>query len=105
MQKTEFIEKVVDNCINYPDETAVIDVGIGRHITYRELYHQSGKVYNYLHSKNIGKEDVVMITLPRGAMPIVALFGVWRAGAAVIMLETDYPEKKKEYIKEENQCK
>ncbi|MBP9996009.1 MAG: non-ribosomal peptide synthetase, partial [Lachnospiraceae bacterium] len=77
----------------------------GRHITYRELYHQSGKVYNYLHSKNIGKEDVVMITLPRGAMPIVALFGVWRAGAAVIMLETDYPEKKKEYIKHNANCK
>ena len=105
MQKTEFIEKVVDNCINYPDETAVIDVGTGNQITYRELYHLSGRIYNYLHSKNIGKEDVVMITLPRGAMPIVALLGVWRAGAAVIMLETDYPEKKKEYIKHNANCK
>ena len=105
MQKAAFIEKVVDNCANYPDETAVIDVGTGRHITYKELYHLSGKVYHYLHNKNIGKEDVVMITLPRGGMPIVALLGVWRAGAAFTMLETDYPEKKKEYIRKNANCK
>lgn len=100
MQKTTFIEKIIDNCQNHPDETAMIDIGSGKRITYRELYHLSGKVYNYLQNKSIGKEDVVMITLPRGVMPIIALFGVWRAGAAVIMLETDYPEKKKEYIKQ-----
>lgn len=105
MQKTEFIEKVVDNCINYPDETAVIDVGTGNQITYRELYHLSGKVYHYLQNKSICKEDVVMITLPRGAMPIVALLGVWRAGAAVIMLDDDYPEAKREYIKQNAKCK
>lgn len=105
MQQTAYIEKVVDNCINYPDDTAIIDTGTGKHITYGELYHLSGKVYNYLHKNDIGKEDVVMITLPRGAMPIVALFGVWRAGAAFVMLENDYPEKKKEYIKQNANCK
>lgn len=104
MQQTAYIEKVVDNCINYPDDTAIIDTGTGKHITYGELYHLSGKVYSYLHKNDIGKEDVVMITLPRGAMPIVALFGVWRAGAAFVMLENDYPEKKKEYIKQNANC-
>lgn len=103
--KTTFIEKVVDNCINYPNEIAIIDIGIGKHITYRELNHLSGKVYSYLHNKNIGKEDVVMIVLPRGVMPIIVLLGVWRAGATAIMLETDYPEKKREYIKNNAKCK
>lgn len=103
--KQTFIEKIVDNCINYPDETAAIDSQNGEHLTYGELFHLSGKVYNYLHRNNIGKEDVVMITLPRGIMPIVALFGVWRAGAAVVLLENDYPEAKKEYIRKNAKSK
>ena len=105
MYKTTFIEKVIDNCTNHPEETAVIDVRTGGHITYGELYHLSGKIYNYLRKNSIGREDVVMITLPRGTMPIVALLGVWRAGAALIMLETDYPEKKKEFVRQNANCK
>ncbi len=105
MHKLSFIEKLIDNCSNYSDEIAVIDVRTGGHITYGKLYHLSGRIYNYLHKNNIGKEDVVMITLPRGTMPLVALLGVWRAGAAFIMLENDYPENKKEFIKQNAECK
>lgn len=104
MQKTAFIKTVMEKCMNIPKETAVFDVRTGGRISYGELHNLSGRVYRYLRDRHIGRESVVMITLPRGTMPIVALLGVWRAGAAFVLLETDYPEQKKEYVRQNADC-
>ena len=100
-----FTDIFIENCTAHPDETAVIDIKTNAHITYGEMYHLSGKVYSYLKENGIGRESVVMITLPRGTMPIVAMLGVWRAGAAFVMLEPDYPEKKKEFVRQNAECR
>ena len=51
-------------------------------ITYAQLDEMSGRVYAYLKANGIGKEDFVLIDLPRGVLPVVAMIGVWKAGAA-----------------------
>ncbi|MDO4219226.1 MAG: non-ribosomal peptide synthetase [Synergistaceae bacterium] len=105
MEEFSLIKKFAENCTAYPNHTAIIDVAKDTSLTYHELDVASGKVYRYLTERGIGKEDVVMILLPRGAKPFVTLVGVWKAGAAYVMLETNYPEKKREFIKRDANCK
>ncbi|MDO4219229.1 MAG: non-ribosomal peptide synthetase [Synergistaceae bacterium] len=105
MEEFSLIKKFAENCTAYPNHTAIIDVATDTSMTYHELDDASGKVYRYLTERGIGKEDVVMILLPRSAKPFVAVVGVWKAGAAYVMLEADYPKEKIEFIKHDANCK
>ena len=63
-------------------------------VSYEQLRNISGRVYAYLKARNIGKEDFVLLKLPRGVQPIIAMIGVWRAGAAFVLVEdTLAPER------------
>ena len=105
MEKYSLIKKINENCAAHPDDIAIIDVKTDTQVSYHELDVMSGKVFRYLDEHGIGREDVVMILLPRGAKPFAAVVGVWKAGAAYVMLETDYPEEKREFIKRDANCK
>jgi acyl-CoA synthetase (AMP-forming)/AMP-acid ligase II len=80
-----FIEKLKKNCAAFPDSTALILAESGESMTYAELWEYSGRVYSFLKHESIGKEDIVMIALPRGISPVIALIGIWRAGAAAVI--------------------
>ena len=99
-----FIEKLEKNCAAHPDDAALISADTGKSMTYAELWERSGRVYRFLRQKSIGKENAVMITLPRGTDPVVTLIGIWRAGAAAVMLEADYPPERTEYIRRDADC-
>lgn len=75
-------------------------------ISYDQLRVLSGRVYAFLKERNIGKEDFVLIRLPRGVQPIIAMIGVWRAGAALVIVEEDTlaPERI-DYIYKDCNCK
>ena len=105
MEEFSLVEKFSENCTTHPNHTAIIDVATDSSMSYHELGDASGKVYRYLTERGIGKEDVVMILLPRGAKPFVAVVGVWKAGAAYVMLEANYPAEKREFIKRDANCK
>ena len=105
MENFNLIKRFSENCSAHSDDTAIIDVRTDTSMSYHELDVASGKVYRYLTEHGIGREDVVMIFLPRGARPFITIVGVWKAGAAYVMLETDYPAEKLEFIKHDTNCK
>ena len=70
-----------------PNSAILFDDTHSKGITYAQLDDFTGRVYAYLKQKGIGKEDFVLINLPRGIMPIVAMLGVWKAGAAWALVE------------------
>ena len=74
-------------------------------LTYAEVEEQSSKVYGYLKNKGIGKEDFVLINLPRGNQPIIAIVGIWRAGAAFALVEDSYAPDRIAYIRQDCNCK
>lgn len=88
-----------------PKRIALVDNGGASRITYEQMDYLSGKVYAYLKSKGIGKEDFVAICLPRSSQPIIALIGIWKAGAAFVMLEENYAPERTAYIIENCGCK
>lgn len=97
----EIMEK---NASEYKDKVILADDSI-KDITYGQFYELTGRVYVYLKSKNIGKEDFVLICLPRGIHPIIALGGILRAGAAFVIVEDNYAPERIEFIKKDCGCK
>ena len=74
-------------------------------VSFEQLRVFSGRVYAYLKARNIGKEDFVMIKLPRGVQPLIAMIGVWRAGAALIIVEDTLAPERIDYIYKDCNCK
>ena len=74
-------------------------------VSYEQLRDISGRLYAYLKANNIGKEDFVMIKLPRGVQPVIAMIGVWRAGAAFVIAEEIMAPERVDYIYKDCGCK
>ncbi len=88
-----------------PNATILFDEAQPKGITYAQLDDFSGRVYAYLTEKGIGKEDFVLINLPRGIMPIIAMIGVWKTGAAWALVEDTYAPDRIAFIREDCGCK
>lgn len=88
-----------------PQKIALRSNGGENTLTYGELSDLTGRVYSYLKQQGIGKEDFVMLHLPRGIEIIAAMFGVWRAGAACVVCEDIMPAERVEYVYHDCQCK
>ena len=87
-----------------PEKIALNDCS-GMTVTYSQLMNLSGRVYHYLKKLGIGREDMVNIILPRGVDPFIAMIGIWRAGAACVILEDDYPAERVKYIQNDCGCR
>lgn len=88
-----------------PNAAILFDDAHSKGVTYAQLEDMSGRVYGYLKENDIGKEDFVLIDLPRGVLPIIAMIGVWKAGAAWALVEDTYAPERIEYIKNDCSCK
>ena len=84
------IEKLAEYTAQSPNSAILFDEAHNKGITYAQLDEISGRIYNYLKQNNVGKEDFVLINLPRGVMPIITMIGVWKAGAAWALVEDTY---------------
>ena len=101
----KFIEYVVQNAKEYKDKHILADDTNPKGLTYGQVDEISGRIYNYLQTKGIGKNDFVMICLPRGITPIISMIGVWKSGAAFVLVEDNYAPERIEYIKNNCKCK
>lgn len=88
-----------------PDKTVLIDAATERIMSYGELDELTSKVYARLTEEKIGRDDFVMIDLPRGINAVAVLIGVWRAGAAYVLVEEGTPAEKKDYIYHDCGCR
>jgi len=88
-----------------PDHAFLYDEQTSGGLTYQQFYNLSGRVYAYLKAKGVGKEDFVLINLPRGVQPLIAIIGIWRAGAAFALVEDTYAPERIKYIRENCACK
>lgn len=100
---TYFVEKIRQNAEKYPDRIALALDFDEETVTCSELWDRSGRIYAALKEKGLGREDFVMLLLPRSPKMFVAMIGVLRAGAAYIFMEDTYPEERIRLIRED--CK
>ena len=74
-------------------------------VTYAQLDEMSGRVYAWLKAQGIGREDFVLINLPRGVLPVIAMIGVWKANAAWVLVEDTYAPERIDYIRRDCACR
>lgn len=98
-----FIEKFEENVRLYPGKIILQDSE--ETLTFLELDELSGRVYAYLKEKGIGKEDFVMIYLPRSIKCHVAMLGVWKACAALVICDVWEAKDRVEYKYNDCKCK
>jgi amino acid adenylation domain-containing protein/non-ribosomal peptide synthase protein (TIGR01720 family) len=61
------------------------------HVTYAALHERASRLARVLVAEGIGPEDVVALMLPRSTELAVALLAIWKAGAAFLPVDPDYP--------------
>ena len=87
-----------------PDSAILFDENKTKGITYAELDDMSGRIYAYLKNNGIGKNTFVLLNLPRGVQPVIAMIGVWKAGAAWALVEDTYAPDRIAYIRNDCGC-
>ena len=104
MAQTTYMEMLMKQLAERPDSLAFRDTEHPQGITYREVDDRSGRVYAWLKAKGIGREQTVLINLPRGADAFMAVIGVLRAGAAYTLTEAGYPKERVDFIAKDCGC-
>ena len=99
------IEQLAAFTAESPNNAILFDEAHNKGITYAQLDDLSGRVYAYLKQNKIGKEDFVLINLPRGVMPIITMIGIWKSGAAWALVEDTYAPERIDYIRKDCGCK
>lgn len=70
---TPFLEQLEKNCAEFSERLALSLDNQKETVSYGELWNLSGKVYAYLKNHGIGREEFVLINLPRGPKITVAV--------------------------------
>ena len=97
----ELLHKYTEENPNVP---ILFDEAHTKGITYAQFDKMTGRVYAWLKEQGIGREDFVLINLPRGVFPVVAMVGVWKAGAAWALVEDTYAPERIAYIRRDCGC-
>ncbi|MZE78079.1 AMP-binding protein, partial [Streptomyces sp. SID5475] len=79
-----------------PDAVAVVDGE--RPLSYGELDDGAGRLAAYLSSLGVGRGERVAVVMERSADLLVALLGVWKAGAAYVPVEASTPVERVAFV-------
>ncbi|MCC9738080.1 non-ribosomal peptide synthetase [Streptomyces sp. MNU89] len=82
-----------------PDAVAVVDGE--RSLSYGELDGAAGRLAAYLSSLGVGRGERVAVVMERSADLLVALLGVWRAGAAYVPVDAGSPVERVAFVLED----
>lgn len=88
-QRFTFVQRWDSQVARSPDAVATYDASGTS--TFREVAAQVDRLARALVARGVLPGDVVGVCLDRGAPLIVALFAVWKAGAAYVPMDPSYP--------------
>lgn len=98
-----FIEKFEENVRLYTEKVLFQDEK--KAITFAEADEFSARVYAFLHNAGIGKDDFVMVNLPHEVEALICMIGIWKAGAALVFCDIEFPKARIDYVYQECNCK
>jgi mycobactin peptide synthetase MbtE len=81
-----------------PERVCMIDDA--GEVSRGQLDAEACRIHRYLTERGIGREDVVAVRLPRGHRIFAGMLGVWKAGAALVIVDAGYAQERVDYILE-----
>ena len=88
-----------------PDKIFILDETNPAGYSRKTIDEEASMVYGYLKKLGLGREDFVMIRLPRGRKIFSAMLGIWKAGAALTIVDEHYAPERIEFIYKDCGCK
>ena len=89
-----FIDLFREQVGRTPNAVAVVDED--SQLTYQELDEASTE-----YARKVAPDTFVCLEMPRRKEFVVAVLGIWKAGSAYVPIDTEYPEERKQFIREE----
>src|SRR3954466_14599550 len=74
-------------------------------LSYTESNERATQVARYLLRSGVGKEDLVGVCMRRSPEMVVAMLGIWKANAAYVPLDPQYPEERLRFMLEDADAK
>ncbi len=90
---------VAAQCARTPDATAVRATNAT--LSFRELWDRVNRLATTLRERGVGRADLVGVALERDADMLVATLAAWRAGAAYVPLDPEFPADRLRYMLED----
>jgi amino acid adenylation domain-containing protein/thioester reductase-like protein len=94
---SSFPERFLSVARSQPNQTA-ISTGKARDLSYAEVLGQATALGELLRSLGAGPDVVVGLALPKSPEYVVALLGIWWAGAAFLPLAPDLPPERRSFL-------
>lgn len=92
-----YMDRAADIMRRYADRPLLCDAN--ETVTYGQVDEESSRVYAWLKQRGIGREQFVLILTPRDAHILSCMLGVWKAGAAFVLVQESYPAERIEFIR------
>ncbi|MEU7717503.1 amino acid adenylation domain-containing protein [Streptomyces tibetensis] len=70
-------------------------------ISYGELAERADRLAHWLRAAGVGAESVVAVRMKRSPELVTAVLGIWKAGAAYLPVDPDYPAERIAYMLED----
>jgi len=94
---TGYPHEVIDRfCQRDPDRTVILTTNDDW--SCKRLKQTSDAIAYALVARGVGLGDVVVVVLPKSAMAIAAILGVWKSGAAFVPVDPQHPETRNRHV-------
>ncbi|UMP01407.1 non-ribosomal peptide synthetase [Amycolatopsis sp. EV170708-02-1] len=80
-----------------PDAVAITDAA-GTDLTYAALDQASNRLAGHLVDRGVGRGDRVGVAMERSPELLIAFLAIWKAGAAYVPVDVDYPAERIAFI-------
>ncbi|WP_037311026.1 non-ribosomal peptide synthetase [Amycolatopsis orientalis] len=84
-----------------PEAVAIVDAH-GANLTYAEIDQASDRLAGHLAGRGVGRGDRVGVAMERSPELIIAFLAIWKAGAAYVPVDVEYPAERISFILEDS---
>ena len=98
------LNKIFEKQCELNEDKIILTASDGE-FTYNDLNEKANRIANALIKKGIGIEDKVMFILKRNSNIVASIFGILKAGAAFIPVDSEYPQDRIEHVLSDSESK
>ena len=86
------IDRFEQAAARLPDHIALMQLAVGQ-MSYGELNNAAGTMAAHLRASGVGQGDIIGICMARGMPFVTAMLAIWKAGAAFVPMDPNYPNE------------